>query len=96
MHKTDTLAQRLRALADEIESAERYGIPLPTVVSVSSYDGQDVSWHMPDPAEFDAWADYIEADVQEYDYNGRHVRTAEADVLGLAVRISTSTALVTT
>ena len=76
-HKTDTLAQRLRALADELESAERYGLTLPSLVLVDSR----VLLSGLDRAAFDAWVDYAEA-TEDTRF---HTAWAVADLNGLGV-----------
>lgn len=89
MHYTDTLAQRLRALADEIESAERYGLPIPTTISVHSFP--NYSPHVSFAAnedEFDVWADYTQATVEDYEHAGRDWQRANADVNGLTVQFA--------
>ena len=55
------LADRLRALADEIESAASYGIPIPGIVSASGHEYGDVGFAAT-PEEFTAWAEYVEAE----------------------------------
>jgi hypothetical protein len=77
-HKVDTLPNRLRALAEELESAERYGVPMPYMGSVA----EGASFHL-DPDAFDAWAEYTEADVRSYEHDGRRWRSVSVDVNGL-------------
>jgi hypothetical protein len=81
------LATRLRQLADELESAARYGVPLPYMVSVSGHQYGNASFSATGE-EFDAWADYTEATVEKYDHNGRHWVRATADVNGLPLEFS--------
>ncbi len=84
------LALRLRQLADEIESAHRFGVPIPTVVSVSSHMYGDVRFSAT-PEMFDAWADYCQDSVvTEYDHDGKHWWNATADVNGLPLRFAAS------
>jgi hypothetical protein len=91
MSKSATpIIERLRALADELESAERYGVPLPDVVSAVGYPFGGASFHV-DPLVFQAWADYTEATVEEYDHEGDHWRRCRADVNGLLVEFATTT-----
>ena len=85
-HRTTTLADRLRALADELESAERYGITLPRLINAGS---NDITWHTPDPAEFAQWADYTEADVKTLPAPDGHYVIARADMNGLTVQFQT-------
>lgn len=82
-HKTDTLAQRLRALADELESAERYGLTLPSLVLVDSR----VLLSGLDRSSFDAWVDYTEAHVET---ENTSTEWAVADVNGLGVDLCLS------
>lgn len=86
-HRTDTLPQRLRALADELESAGRYGIPIPEVVTATSLSVFHASF-IADDHEFAAWADYTEADVEEYHHDGNFWRRAKSDVNGLRVEFA--------
>lgn len=95
MNKTATLADRLRSLADELESAERYGLPLPAMVSTSSHNHTHVSFHTDDRDLFDQWADYTEAEVVDYDYADHHWSRATADVNGLIVQFATARPILT-
>ena len=92
LHRTDTLADRLRALADEIESAERYGVPIPTVVSVNSFPNIEPVAFSATADEFDAWADYTDAETGEYRRDGKRVRSASVDVNGLRVTFAHTSA----
>ena len=76
------LADRLRFLAGEIESAARYGVPVPHMVSVSGHEFGGASFSATE-AEFSAWAEYTEAEVERYDHDGAHWSRAEADLNGL-------------
>lgn len=91
-HKTETLPDRLRALADELESAERYGLPIPGMVSVSAHKYGQASFHTDDAALFAAWADYTEAEVVEYDHASHHWSRATANVNGLSMQFATAVA----
>ena len=81
------LADRLRMAADEIESAARYGLPIPYLVSVSGnkYSGAGFA---ATEQEFTAWADYTEAEVEHGHHHGADWSSAEADVNGLPLRFS--------
>lgn len=81
------LAHRLRMLADEIESAARYGVPIPFMVSSNGHEYGNAAFSAT-PEEFEAWADYTEAEVTEYDRDGRHWLSAVADVNGLPLSFS--------
>ena len=95
MSSPATLVLRLRMLADEIEAAHRYGVPIPPVVGASGYEYGDASFHL-EPAEFDAWADYCDQpDVTPYEHEGFMWRRTRADVNGLALTFSTCDAAVT-
>lgn len=83
------LARRLRMLADEVESAARYGVPICHIVSASGHEYGHASMSLT-PEEFDAWADYTEATVEEYDYADQHWRTASVEVNGLPLVFSAS------
>lgn len=76
------LVDRLRLAAEEIESAARYGVPIPPYVSVTASEYGDVGIPM-DADEFDAWVDYTEAEVEDYEYEGRPWSRAHVDVNGL-------------
>ena len=81
------LASRLRMAADEIESAARYGVPIPTNVSVSGYEYSGMSMSSLH-GEFDKWVEYFEADVEHYEYGGREWSKATAEVNGLRVEFA--------
>lgn len=86
----NVLAHRLRLLADEIQSAHRYGVPVPTTLTVDSYDVGGVTFSAT-PAEYNAWVDYcVGVEVRDYDHDEKHWRTASADVNGLNVRFAMS------
>lgn len=88
-HKTATVADRLRAWADEVEAAERYRLPIPTTMSVHTFP--NYSPHVSFSAnedEFDAWVEYTEATVEDYDHAGSRWQRATADVNGLRVDFS--------
>jgi hypothetical protein len=61
------LADRLRMAADEIESAARYGVPIPFVVSITGSKYGHMTFHASEH-EFDAWADYTEAEVEDVEH----------------------------
>jgi hypothetical protein len=81
------LANRLRMLAEEIESAARYGVPIPYMVSSSGHAHGRATFAAT-PEEFAAWADYTEAEVSEYDHAGRRWLSAEVDLNGLPLQFS--------
>ena len=81
------LADRLRMAADEIESAARYGVPIPSVVSVSGSIYGGMSFAATED-EFVAWAEYAEVDVERDHHHGHDWSSAEADFNGLPVRFS--------
>lgn len=78
------LADRLRRLADEVESAARFGVPIPTLMYVSSHKFSDVSFAATEH-EFAAWVDYTEARV---DHDGDEWSSARADCNGLPLSFS--------
>lgn len=85
------LADRLRMLAEELESAARYGVPVPYNVTVSGDKHGGASFSAT-PEEFDAWLDYTEAEVTlEWDAAGKHWRRAEANVSGSPLTFATAT-----
>ena len=81
------LADRLRDLADEVESAARWGVPVPIHWYVSGHHFGSVGCST-DPYEFAAWAEYVEADVTESIHHGGVWRSFVADVNGLPVKLS--------
>ena len=87
--ETTRLASRLRQLADEIESAARYGLPSPCYVSVSGHEFGDASFSAT-AEEFDAWAEYTSPQVRDYEHSGKQWRSATADVNGLELGFATS------
>jgi hypothetical protein len=90
-----TLVLRLHQLASEIESAHRYGIPIPMVVSVNAYPAPMGASFAATSEEFEAWADYcIGAEVTEYDHDGKHWWRATADVNGLPLEFAAAEVLI--
>lgn len=83
------LADRLRMLADEVESAARFGIPIPFMFSISGSEYGQAGFAAT-PAEFDAWTEYIEGGVvEEYQHAGKKWRAVNrADVNGLPLSFS--------
>ena len=81
------LANRLRMLAEEVESAARYGLPIPSRVSVGGYRFSDASFAATEH-EFAAWVDYTGARVEEYEHDGARWSSAEADLSGLPLRFA--------
>lgn len=82
------LADRLRMLADEIESAARYGVPIPYMVSASGHPFGSADFNAT-PEEFDAWAEYTEAVAEDYEHDGSYWSSATADVNGLPLSFAT-------
>jgi hypothetical protein len=81
------LADRLRMLADEVESAARYGVPIPYMFSVSGHLFGGASFHATDE-EFDAWVDYTFGDDEtatgvDYTRDGASWSRATVNVNGL-------------
>lgn len=87
------LADRLRMLADEIESAARYGIPIPFCVTASGHPLSRASFSATE-GEFAAWVDYTEAGVESYDYRGASWSRAVANVNGLPLEFAVQHAAV--
>ena len=81
------LAARLRMAADEIESAARYGVPIPFCVTVGGHEFASMSFSATEH-EFAAWAEYAEAAVEQYEHDGYDWSAATADINGLPVRFS--------
>src|SRR5690348_18495041 len=78
------LADRLRMAADEIESAARYGVPIPYMVSVSGHEFGGASFHATEH-EFDAWVDYTfagdeNATGEDYEHRGSAWSRAKVDI----------------
>ena len=84
------LATRLRQLADEIDSAHRFGVPIPASVTVGHSEHSDISFVEPDRATFDAWVDYTEATTRTEDIGYARYVIATADVNGLPLRFQTA------
>ena len=90
------LADRLRQLAEEIESAARYGVPIPYMVSASGHTHGGASFAAT-PDEFDAWVDYTfggdeNAEGEDYDHDGASWSHARVNVNGLPLTFSTKRA----
>jgi hypothetical protein len=73
------LALRLRLLADEVESAARYGVPIPYCVSVTGAEYGGVNISMTED-EFTAWAEYVEAEVTHDRHHGADWSNAAANI----------------
>lgn len=73
------LADRLRMAADEIESAARYGVPIPSCVSVGGHLYSDFSFAATED-EFTAWAEYTEATVDHGHHHGADWSSAEVHI----------------
>lgn len=89
------LIARLRMLAGEIESAARYGVPIPSVVNASGHEYGDASFHATE-AEFEAWAEYVSevGEREDYKYLGRDWSKVRANVNGLPLTFATDRAAV--
>lgn len=81
------LADRLRMAADEIESAARYGIPIPYAISVSGHRYGAMSFAATEE-EFAAWTEYAEVEPDHDHHHGHDWSSAETDINGLPVRFS--------
>lgn len=81
------LADRLRMAAEEIESAARYGVPIPYMVSADGHTHGGATFSATE-AEFDAWAEYAEATVERYEHDGTDWSRACVVVNGLPLRFS--------
>lgn len=81
------LVNRLRMAADEIESAARFGVPIPFCVTVSGHEFGNASFSATEH-EFAAWVDYAEAEVEHYQHKGSQWSRAAADVNGLPVEFA--------
>lgn len=83
------LVKQLRLAADEIDSARRFGVPIPAIVNVYAFNvatpGMSFS---ATEHEFAAWVEYTEAEVEEYEHEGKHWSRARADVNGLRVQFA--------
>lgn len=76
------LTDRLRQLAEEIESAARFGVMVPIRWSVSGHEYGDVGFAATEH-EFAAWVDYTEATVIRSHHHGTDWSAVEVDVNGL-------------
>lgn len=86
------LVARLRLLADEIESAARYGVPIPYMVSTSGHQFGGASFHATE-GEYDAWVDYTfggdeNAVGEDYEHKGTDWSRARVNVNGLPLEFS--------
>lgn len=82
------LADRLRMAADEIESAARYGVPVPDSLSVSGHRFGQV--HISADAElFAAWVEYADPQqVERRHHHGADWSSFEVDVNGLPLAVA--------
>ena len=91
------LAHRLRTLADEIESAARYGVPIPHMVNVSGHRYSGASFAAT-AEQFARWAEYVEAEpVEDVHHDARWLSidtTIAEHAGGLPLSFATSTPLV--
>lgn len=81
------LIDRLRMAADEIESAARYGVPVPFCVNVDGGEYGDMSFAATE-AEFDAWVEYAEAVVTHHAHDGADWSRVETNINGLPVHFA--------
>ena len=86
------LADRLRLLAEEVESAARYGIPIPHMFTVSGHRFGVASFSAT-AEEFDAWVDYTfggdeNAESEDYTRNGVDWSWATVKVNGLPLEFA--------
>ena len=86
------LADRLRMLADEIETAARYGVPIPQLVSASGHQFSGASFHATED-EFDAWEGYTfegdeNATREDYEHSGANWSRANVNVNGLPLEFA--------
>lgn len=81
------MADRLRLLADEIESAARYGVPIPNYINVSGHEYGAVTVSA-EEHEFAAWAEYTEAEVRHDHHHGAWWSDFATDVNGLPLRFA--------
>lgn len=92
MTEPATFVARAHHLADELDSARRYGVPIPDYITISAGPFGGVHMHLT-AHEFAAWVDYTDATVGEYDHDGSHWRRAEVDVNGLRFTFAMATPL---
>lgn len=88
------LADRLRLAADEIESAARYGVPIPYLISIDGNQYGGATFSALD-GEFDAWVEYSEAAVTNYVHDGSDWSRAEVNVNGLPLSFAVERKAVT-
>ena len=91
------LIERAKHLADEMASAARWGLPIPTLVAINNYANiEGARFTVTSIDDFDAWAEYAEANVHEYDHDDRHWHAGVGDLCGLAVSFSVATPIAVT
>lgn len=81
------LADRLRKAADELESAARYGVPVPDYISFSSHQ-HGAMYVSAEEHLFNAWAEYAEAKVEHDHHHDADWSCFATDVNGLPVRFA--------
>lgn len=74
---TQSLIARLRHTADELESAARYGVPIPSTVSVSEGEYGEARFATY-ANEYGPWLEYSEGTEREYIRDDRRWRSVEA------------------
>jgi hypothetical protein len=77
----NTIAGRLRLLADELDSAEALGVPLPPTVHVNSHTNLEGAGFHLEAGEFAAWLDYVDnPPVVESWHHDKHWRVVSTKV----------------
>lgn len=85
-YDVSTLARNLRMAADELESAARWGLDIPHHANLSGHRLLGgLSLVMDSGTQFDEWAAYTEAEVEDYTHADHHWSRARANVNGLLV-----------
>ena len=84
--RVDQLVRRIHDAADEIASAARYGLPIPRIVSVSTYRTGGLQF-CATPDEAAAWADYLEVEVQADEHHGSKWSKVNGDANGLPIEV---------
>ena len=91
MPNPESMTSVLRATCALVDDAMRAGLPEPSTITRSHYDGPTLIMH--DFAQVQAWADYLETAVEFYtafDCDFATTRSDQSDVYGIRVVVTSN------